>query len=250
MANPIHQLKQGIRLRNWALVVGAYEDLAGEAAPEPETGRELPKPPAEKTKKRGRRTSQEITNQLIEAQPEDITVSQEIITQEPEKLVSEPDQPEVGEDRLVDTTTQEEVWKQLSSGEYQTSTEESKQEDGIFRANKQPVAAYVPDGQEDGKRYTRKVDARGTGVNVFTDNLGVSTKELKQDRLLVQKGVRQPQRAVENRAPVQKVKARCRGCNNDYMVLPADLPGRVTADATPSFTCNNCIRAARDTKRE
>ena len=93
----------------------------------------------------------------------------------------------------------------------------------------------------DTKNYCRRVPFEIKPREVKPDNQDEAKADIEIDQKLRSNVALKKRAAIQRRPTYQKVKAQCRFCRRTYKVDPGLIPGRIAADDTASFICDNCI---------
>jgi hypothetical protein len=228
MANPIHQLKQAIRLRNWPMVCEVYEELSGETSPESIFSEK-------------RQT--EVEFPLVLGTEDDLAT-----LEQPKVVEPEPESP-----LPTDALNVFNELLQSRQPDHDPEPEPAKPQQPPHRANIEDFRVQREESRarSEGGSYTRAVPVEPI-KNAYRDNLNEATRELRQDRILVEKGVRSARPPVSPRTAPGMVQVTCRECNMPKQVLAADAPVRkfATDDRDgATYICDGCIGSKAKNRR-
>ena len=279
MANVFHIFRKGLQLRNWKMIEEVFTDLTGEAAPAPdkilisnpelivypeEQATPAPQPP---------KNEMEPCCDCGESYPRSELLAGEVLCS---KCRAKPNRLDGKPAASPPTTATEE--KHLVLGtvadlkDLETSSPILEETEDILdeiiedQAATPPVPAHrvnldqfrvearEPSRQRsEGGNYAKTEPVRPMEGNDFLDDLSEATRELKQDQILFEKGVRPAQRTVENRNPPGMVNAKCRECGESKPIPAGEARTRkqVSSDqgGGPSFLCDGCISSKAKGRR-
>ena len=120
---------------------------------------------------------------------------------------------------------------------------EEEQVDEDFEDDESPVrAASIPDddGNLDDRRYCRRVPFNTKKrKNTFKDDVNITDDAESDKKVIKMLGTLTRKK---KRAPARKIKAKCKECNNTYMVDPSTtLVGVIIEGESVPYTCSGCL---------
>ena len=269
MDNPLHVLKQAIRLRNWKMVEAAYMELTGEEPPSPLPSRtsgissNVNLAPRDETE----HIPVEIYQQVVDGftQEDESSASGLILGTEDDLEALEQGEIEaLGEEEEEETPPVSDETLNLLNQIIQTRVEATppapaapasppvpphRADINDFRIHRDPNTSRATRTRSEGGTYTRDAGPEPPmKKNAYRDNLAVARRELVEDQNLIKQGARPPQPVVERRDPAGTVTVVCRECERAVQVQAGEAPARRLAkDDTKGSTyiCDNCIAQKR-----
>ena len=243
MPNPIRLLAQAIRFQNWPLAREAYEELAGEPAPEAVNDEEPSlvlgtEGELHKLEQEGgidlSARSMEPCADCGQDYPRSELLAGEVLCA---ACRAKPNRLDGKEQSPPTPAPQEE--KATAKPPHRADIEQ-------FRVNREPSRA-----RSEGGTYARAEPVVPI-KNKYKDNLAVARQELLFDKMLVEKGVRPAAPVAEPRAAPGMVTATCRDCGRSEQVSAALAPLRRFAnddEGGSTHVCESCIREKASSRR-
>lgn len=251
MASPIVQIKNGILVGDWGMVVKGYNRLSGERMKVPKNGKNVQVPATAREVPAHVRADIErpfvhAISQAIEAL-QDALDSDEHTPDPP--AVEDEEEEEDGQEEEPSPFVEADIEKEeeVSAG---PSVEDRAAEARAILRGERPMPDFThvhggtpatDENPELGRKCRTEPFRPGMGRNEFEDLRGLHRAESKVDRKLT-RGLRPTQR----RPAARKVKVTCFKCDQKFSVDPSLAPRTIQAEhgteETTTYVCDECMR--------